>query len=256
MVRRGQNLDSGEAEGGGAEASTASGSRGRSDTAASGQPPAPKKHKTKEAKAAAKRAAKAKEDNIGKKYGEEVEALLTMLPVLTKLVLQNTQLLRDVASAVVTSWFIPRESAIVKAVKAAMVKYNEATQGRPGHTQGPPHLHAVLGFMEGAKQLEWGDEGKEVEAKLIELDTKFEQMEEETQHLLVPYFRVKKIQRPTDMLLQYRVTEHDSLFFEVMKKAGATLKTGRQPQGVMERLLSKALKEVASNEDKDEDMKD
>lgn len=84
--------------------------------------------------------------------------------------------------------------------KAAMARYSElAKGGKPG----PPHIHAFLGFLEGAKMLEGGGDA----AELREFGSKYEHMSECEQCLVMPFFSMKKIQKDDVVLVQYRARD-------------------------------------------------
>jgi len=190
----------------------------------------------------------------GKKKKEGVEqqqqsALVALLPMMAKLILQNVQLARDLASAIFATFFLLRTAATAKSTKAAMVKYDEDTKAHGD--QGPPHLHAVLGFLEGAKSLAYTAEEEELKDQVTQFDKEFEEASEEEQHRMVPFFRLRRIQKQEVWLLQYRTSAEttDSLFRAVLKKEAAVPKSGRAPAGVMERLLSRALKELEVEEE-------
>ena len=240
MVRRGGQQRGGgpaarPAEGGASSGSTVLAIRGRAGS--DGTAPAAKK---------AKRAAKEAATKMAKDYGEDVVALLALLPMMAKLLLQDTQLIRDLASATFTTWFLSRESKVAKAIKAAMVKYNEDCKTAK---QGPPHLYAVLALLEAAKGLEWGEAEQPLQAMVITFDLDYEPRAEEEQHRLTPFFRMKKIQKDDVFLVQYKAREGgaEQVLDGIMRKEGATLKTGRAPAGVMERLLSRAVSQLAAD---------
>ena len=204
--------------------------RGRASTAESVVKPPTKK---------GRRRKKEEKDDVEMHKGGEGKntELIAQLSTMAKLLLQNSQQGRDLASAVITTWFIKKDRIVAIEVKAAMTKYSEKAKG--GDNLGPPHLHAALAFLEAAKKLQWEEE----EARIIKaMDEKFEGAEEETQCKMVPFFRLKKIQKQDTWLLQYRVHEEiGEVFSRIMKKEEATFKGGRAPVGVLERSISRAL---------------
>ena len=110
----------------------------------------------------------------------------------------------------------------------------------------PPHLHAVLGFLEGAKKLEWqnNEEDQRLLKELKDFDEQFENAEESEQNRAVPYLRMKRIQKDGVWLLQYKTEERlHNIFRRVLINEEVVFKSGRAPAGTMERLLSRTLQE-------------
>lgn len=249
MVRRGQQAATaaGPVPAHVAPAEGTGETRPRVDTGGSSAPPA---KKTRKGQAKGKqKAKKTKEDESG-----DNSELLDLLPLLVKLVLQNTQSIRDLASAVFSTWFIGRDKLTAIRSKEAMGRYNELV--KTDKTAGPPHLHAFLGFMEGAKNLDWMAEEAKA-AEVTEFDRRFEGMDEKDQIVEVPYFRMKRIQKDDVWLLQYVVKREETarIIKNVLEKEQATVKEGRAPRGVMERLLSKALQDESTSRGSQDEMK-
>ena len=79
---------------------------------------------------------------------KESAQLVEHLPTMVKLLQSISQQIRFMASAIYATWFVPVESVLMHGVKDEMNNYSAAVQ-REGkeHKEGPPHLHALLGFL-------------------------------------------------------------------------------------------------------------
>lgn len=98
--------------------------------------------------------AAAKNNNENKDSKGLAAALHSLLPTITRLLLFNSQMVRDIASVAFTTFVIPTECLIVTCMKKETKNYADEVWGNPSHELGSPHVHAYLGFLEGLlKQL-------------------------------------------------------------------------------------------------------
>ena len=182
-----------------------------------------------------------KEDDV-----EVQKLLVAMLPMKAKAILMNYQLAADLASAILQTYFIRKESTIAKAIKAEMQAYGEITTGSPKHDLGVPHVHCLLGFVRGAIALLAGISHAE-DPLLIDLTEYLKYIEEADDSQVseaVPFMRLKRIQKPGVWLLQHRSTGTPHVLLRQvfdLQQAQAQHRPGRQPTHQIMRILGGAL---------------
>jgi len=94
-------------------------------------------------------------DIIAKKAKQgDVGSLRNMVRQLAKLVLQNSNTLREVMGTLWTTYDLKLELEVVKLVKATNKRYFDLTKYQPGHDQGPPFLHTWVSLVQGLGQEE------------------------------------------------------------------------------------------------------
>mmetsp|Transcript_17013 Transcript_17013/g.49793 ORF Transcript_17013/g.49793 Transcript_17013/m.49793 type:complete len:211 (-) Transcript_17013:164-796(-) len=185
-------------------------------------------------------AAKKPDVKEAKDKQKKVQQLLSQkLEVVAKLLLWNTQQTRAVLGALMLTLFIPTDSEMAKGIKKSTLEYSvmakEAKNEGKAAEMGPPHMHALEGWMEGAaKQLEM--EKKDEASKMLKQFT-----EAEAQHM-IKIFKLSKAYDGNVKKLQV-MAEDDGLGIirAVMAALNIVPKTGSQPPLGMERVLQRAL---------------
>ena len=106
-------------------------------------------------------------------------------------------------------------------------------------------MHAFLGFMTGAKKVQLD----QAHMEYIKVEKELETMTDKQFNSMVPFFRVKKIQKLGYMLAQARIVGENlsEVISVVMAKEKAISNTGRHPATNMERALSKALNDMTTD---------
>ena len=212
-------------------------------------------------------------DEPSKKRGKEQEHedkmvkqlngkdLTTMVTIMAKLLLQNTQTIRDISGVVWFTFIHLASSDFVKRTQEAGVKYAETVKGLGGtHTMGPPHVHKWLAAVEATIN----------HKQIIEKELLHKQIVQYHSNSLagatidqvaasVKFFKVKPIfkgkdKKENEVRIHLALANHklkteefeegedvDAVFVKAFLAIGMQQKLGPGPPGQMERLVQQWL---------------
>ena len=202
---------------------------------------------------------------------EKNDAVRSLVMLMAKLCLQNTQLLRDLSSVVVQTFMFKSDNEVMEAGRAAGTAYSEQVKDKE-HTLGPPFPHIFVACLEvlsdmsklGAKTrdklkayMKWSGHPKTG-------------VEEMCSH--VKLFRISRTYRKDRLKLQVafadrqpevdskdddlaeglseappappNMMEFNRSFLKAIRGAGGEQKQGRAPAGELERLISKGFQQL------------
>ena len=182
--------------------------------------------------------------------------LTTMINLMAKLVLQNSQNLREIQGCVWYTFIVSESTAFVKAITEAGQTYAETVKGLGGnHSQGPPHVHKWLAAVEALIVMEKVKEDLELTEALGNYHSKYLQKASiEEVACSVKFFKFKAIykgkgQTSTEYKMHLALANQtvaatsdteimiDELFCRIFKKCEFEMKVGPGPAGQMERLV-------------------
>lgn len=169
-----------------------------------------------------------------------------LLKLLVKMNLKMAQEMRTVSSAVFEVYLLKAESIEIQRLNTEMVRYTEATKGKPGHQLGPPHIWAY-----GALLAALESRGKEVGAKtaseVAELYKQYGEIDEDMKNDWIKVCRVEKVYAKDmrRLLLSYGTDMPGKrTVAQALVQTGAVRKTGRAPEGGMEVALQQWLEKT------------
>ena len=162
--------------------------------------------------------------------------------LIIKMILANTQQSRDLASAILETYFVKDDLRCAVLTKKAMQKYQEE---KGGSQMGPPHVMAFLAFIKGMKT----DTNGTMPAKkkeLEELESKMLSLNETEVDKRVPYFRLKVLKKKSTCLVQYHIRDLEirATVESVLEGIGGDRRPGRQPTTAMERAIAERLQSL------------
>ena len=184
--------------------------------------------------------------------------LTIMISIMAKLLLQNSQGIREIAGCVWYTFILSASTDFAKATIAAGVKYAETVKGLAGeHTMGPPHVHKWLAAVMSLLKAPEIESKKELKAKLAQ----YYQMYIRDKSVLqvaasVLFFKVKPIfkgkgKKQQEVKIHFAIQkgaveiegfdmnqfENDAIIIEALVAIGGIQKLGPGPAGQMERLV-------------------
>jgi hypothetical protein len=205
---------------------------------------------------AKKEKSKEHEDDLVKALNNK--ELTIMISIMAKLLLQNSQGIREIAGCVWYTFILSASSDFAKATVEAGAKYAETVKGLAGeHTMGPPHVHKWLAAVLSLLKDPAIEAKKDLKAKLTEYYTrniKDKSVLEVAASVL--FFKVKPIfkgkgKKQQEMKIHFAIQkgtveveglemnqfENDTIIIEALISIGGIQKLGPGPAGQMERLV-------------------
>jgi len=199
--------------------------------------------------------AKEEEDNLVKQLNGK--DLITMVTIMAKLLLQNSQTIRDIAGVVWYTFILSANTDFVKRIQEMGVKYAETVKGLGGgHTMGAPHVHKWLTAVEQLLVHDKIKEDKKLHKQVEVYHQEFlakKKMEEVSAS--VRFFKVKAIfkgkgKQENEVKIHIALEDHllkteefeegeqvGKIFVKAFLAIGMVQKLGPGPPGQMERLV-------------------
>jgi len=216
-------------------------------TAGSSQEDA-KKSKTKE-----------DEDKLVKNYNNKEMSI--MVTIMAKLLLQNTQTIRDISGVVWFTFIHLASTDFVKLTQEAGVKYAETVKGLGGsHTMGPPHVHKWLAAVVATIKHKKIIENEPLHKQIVKYHSdSLAGASIDQVAASVKFFKVKPIykgkdKKESEVRIHLALANHklktedfdegediDLIFVKAFLAMGMTQKLGPGPPGQMERLVQQWL---------------
>ena len=198
---------------------------------------------SKPASAAAGQGGKA-EDQVAKRVPKALTAdqdLKKLVTLISKMMANCTQQLRDVLSVVMDNLVGPSESGVADAAREQGLTYNSRVQSR-GHGLGSPHVWIYGGVLEWLVKNIDKEETPDPEIAALEEHLRaYGELDPEAKAQECKFFKLTKTFRTENcritLALHGKAAEVRPIVIKQLQKHGYDLKSGRAPASYMERDL-------------------
>jgi len=184
-------------------------------------------------------------------HGHDVKVrdkgLKDMMKIMSKLVLSNSQRIKDFEGILFDVIFLKADSKVILAMKRAGQSY--ATKCRAEgkkHANGPPHPHLWVAMLHALVEDDVGQLNK------TKLQSHIQETEGSSLATLCEQVRLVKVEKPyradlTRILIHVVGQELRQLILGCFRQLGGDVKMGRPPRGALETELSKFLDSLSDS---------
>jgi hypothetical protein len=173
------------------------------------------------------------------------KGLKDMMKVMSKLVLSNSQRVKDFEGILFDVIFMKADSKVVMAMKRAGQSYAAKCKADgKKHANGPPHPHLWIAMLHALVEEDVGQLNK------TKLQGYIQETETSTIEAICEQVRLVRVEKPyradlSRILLHIVNQESRSLILGCFRQLGGEIKMGRPPRGALETELSKYLDSIS-----------